>query len=111
MKNILLFVALFGFSVSSQANISPDPITPDVRTTDFELVVTPKRIWVVAGETPVKSLLIQVIDCRNRVVMEKNLSSKQTDWSLNVQNLPVGKYDVVADGKKVATLDTRLPGA
>jgi hypothetical protein len=111
MKNILLFVMLFGFTVASQANNNPDPIKSELQSVNFELVVTPKRIWVVAGETPVKSLLIQVTDRHNRVVMEKNLSSKQTDWSLNVESLPAGKYQVLANGKKMATLDKSLPGA
>lgn len=69
---------------------------------DVKLVVSSKKIWVIAGETPVENLCIKVRNAEGKVVLEKTLSSKTTDWWLNVEELPKGDYTVDAGkGEKV----------
>ena len=86
---IALFCALFlQMNTAAAATPSNDP--------EVKLIVSPRRIWIVADEMPVKSLIVQVFDLQGKVVMEQKFSSKTADWSLDLQALPAGRYSVVA---------------
>lgn len=65
-----------------------------------KVVVSAKRIWLVTDEISVKSMSVQVMDQNGKTVLEKNFSSKTTDWSLYIEQLPKGCYTVQIDGKK-----------
>ena len=81
------------FAASGQTIYHNDP--------DVKVVVSQKRIWLVTDEISVKSLTVQVLNAQGKVVMEKHLSSKMTDWSLRIESLPEGKYSVLVGDKKV----------
>jgi hypothetical protein len=101
MKTKLLLVALFSLLLSLSQTLSAS--TPNTWGGDPEIkvVVGAKRIWLVADEISVKCLTVQVQNEQGKVVMEKYLSSKVADWSLNIESLPNGKYSVVIGGKKM----------
>ncbi len=84
----IFFFALFA-SVLPTANAaqSGDP-------SDVKVVVSAKKIWFVADEMPVKCLCVKVTNSDDKVVLEKCLSSKTADWSLNVEALPKGEYTI-----------------
>ena len=78
------------------------PVAAATQTSDPEVkvVVSAKRIWLVADEMSVKSLNVQVLDQKGKVVLEKIFSSKMTDWSLQIEHLPKGNYTVQVGGQK-----------
>jgi hypothetical protein len=107
MKTKTLFAILLGFALSlfhetataaSPAAFGGDP--------DVKVVVSQKRIWLVADEISVKNLTVQVKNEQGRIVLEKQFSSKMADWSLNIESLPKGKYSVTV-GKTAKTQFTR----
>lgn len=67
---------------------------------EVKVVVSAKRIWLVTDEISVKSMSVQVVDQKGKIVLEKNFSSKMTDWSLYIEQLPKGCYTVHIDGQK-----------
>jgi Domain of unknown function (DUF3244) len=81
----LAFLLAFNISQSLAAHIIPE----------YKVVVTEKKIFIVADETPVKCLSVVVKDHKGLVVAEKNMSSKSADWSIDVTHLPKGNYIVV----------------
>lgn len=88
----LVFAAVLGMLMSASL-FAAGPVGESPR-----VVVSTKKIWIVADERPVKHLLVEVIDVKGRVVLSKDLSSKVADWSLSVKELPAGKYSVRVDG-------------
>lgn len=86
---IALFCALFlQMNTAAAAAIQHDP--------EVKVIVSVRRIWLVADEMPVKSLHVQVLNIDGKVVLEQHFSSKTADWSLDLQSLPTGRYSVVA---------------
>ncbi len=81
----LTFLLAFNLTQSIAAHIVPD----------FKVVVTEKKIFIIADETPVKCLSIVVKDHKGTVVAEKNLSSKSADWSIDVTHLAKGYYTII----------------
>ncbi len=67
---------------------------------EVKVIISPRRIWLVADEMPVKNLTVQVFDLQGKVVLEQRFSSKTADWSLDLQSLPVGRYSVVAGAQE-----------
>lgn len=93
------FAGLIFFLLAAFPTIHAAPVSG---TDDIKVVVSDKKIWVVADEMPVKCLCIKIKDAEGKVVAEKSLSSKISDWSLNVENLPKGDYTVeIGKDKKV----------
>ena len=82
----ILLLSLFTgvFQTLSAAN--------DSNPTDVKIVVSAKKIWFIADEMPIKCLCVKVTNNENKVVLEKCLSSKISDWSLNVEALEKGEY-------------------
>lgn len=72
---------------------------------EIKVVVSQKRIWLVTDEISVKNLTVQVMNEQGKIVMEKTLSSKMTDWSLNIESLASGKYSVMVGSKKVTAFE------
>ncbi len=92
---LCLFLSLYHATSTAAATTSfgQDP--------DIKVVVSQKRIWLVTDEISVKSLTVQVMNAAGKVVMEKNFSSKMTDWSLQIGSLPAGAYTVMVGSKKM----------
>lgn len=67
---------------------------------EVKVIVTPRRIWLVADEIPVHSLQVRVFDATGKVVLERKFSSKTADWSLDLAALPTGRYSVVAGAQE-----------
>lgn len=101
MKTKLLLVGLFSLLLSLSQSIAASNSNISSSDPDIKVVVSQKRIWLVTDEISVKSLTVQVLDARGKVVMEKHFSSKMTDWSLRIESLPVGNYSVLVGEKKV----------
>ncbi len=95
MKTKIFGTLLFSFflSLSQALWAAASPVHPQ-NDPDVKVVVSQKRIWLVTDEISVKSLSVQVKNEQGKVVMEKQFSSKSTDWSLNIESLPNGKYSV-----------------
>ncbi len=85
---ITLFCTLFLQMNTVAATLQHEP--------EVKVIVSPRRIWLVADEMPVKSLIVQVFNLDGKVVLEQHFSSKTADWSLDLQSLPTGRYLVVA---------------
>ena len=102
MKTKLFLVAVFSVFLSlaqifASANTNISGNDPDVK-----VVISQKRIWLVTDEISVKSLTVRVLNAKGKVVMEKQFSSKVTDWSLRIESLPEGRYTVEVGEKKIA---------
>ena len=102
MKTKLFLAALFGLLLSLPQNLSASPSNFFGGDPDVKVVVGTKRIWLVADEISVKHLTAQVKNEKGKIVMEKQFSSKTSDWSLHIEPLPEGDYTVVVADKKVA---------
>ncbi|MCB0527386.1 MAG: hypothetical protein H6575_17285 [Lewinellaceae bacterium] len=88
--------------------LSAGPLSAMPRTDhdpEVKVVVSPKKIWLLTDEFSVKNLTVQVLDARGKVVMEKRFSSKMTDWSLRIDALPEGRYEVMLDDKKATEFE------
>lgn len=101
MKTKLLLVGLFSLLFSLSQTIAASSPNIQRNDPDIKVVVSQKRIWLVADEISVKSLTVQVLNEKGKVVMEKHFSSKMTDWSLRIESLPDGKYTVMVGDKKM----------
>lgn len=101
MKTKLLLVALFNLFLSLHQTTAAPNTTTWGNDPEVKVVVGKKHIWLVADELSVKSLTVQVLDERGHVVMEKQLSSKMTNWSLRIDSLPQGNYSVKVGTKKM----------
>lgn len=64
---------------------------------DVQIVVTEKKIWFVAEETPLKKMDIQIVDQNGLVVAQKQLNAKCADWSLDLKTVAAGQYDIYID--------------
>ncbi len=62
---------------------------------DIKVVVSQKRIWLIADEMPMKCLKTQIKNAEGKIVLEKCFSSKCTDWFLNIEALPKGEYTLL----------------
>lgn len=78
---------------------------------EVQIVVSQKKIWFVAGETPVKKLDVQVLNEKGCIILQKQLSSKITDWSIDVQQLPSGTYRIMLDSILSKTFTRKETGA
>ncbi len=93
---VALFCALF-------STIAPATVTAATHLPEVKVIVSARRIWLVADEMPVKNLTVQVFNAAGKLVLDQKFSSKTADWSLDVTNLPAGAYTIVA-GKQAPVL-------
>lgn len=106
MKTIFSLLLSLTLSVAAFAHI------PQGATSQVEVVITQKRILLVADELPVKHLAVQIFDAAHQVIMEKDFSSKTADWSIDVSDLPTGSYSVqVGTQAPIAFVKTASAGA
>jgi len=97
MKTRIFATALICFFFNM---LQPVSAATPVSDPAVKVVVSAKRIWLVTDEISVKNMSVQVIDQKGKIVLEKNFSSKMTDWSLYIEQLPKGCYTVQIDGQK-----------
>lgn len=90
MKTKLFAVLLFAFTLNQVPVYANLPALTD--PTDIKVVVSQKRIWLVADEMPMKCLKAQVKNVDGKIVLEKCFTSKCAEWSLNIETLPKGEY-------------------
>jgi hypothetical protein len=81
----LLFCLLF-----SAAQLHADTLPGDIR-----VVVSEKRIFFVADETPYTNLSVKIKDNSGKTLIQKQFNSKNADWSLDVSQLPQGNYTLL----------------
>ena len=98
MKTRLL-TALFALLISSSTGsfIYAASTTPAGGEPEVEIVVSQKKIWFVAGESPVKKLDVRILNEKGCIILQKQLSSKMTDWWIDVRELPSGTYRIMLD--------------
>lgn len=92
----VVFALIASFSQNSFAANSTEP-------SDIKVVVSEKKIWFVADEIPVKCLCVKIKNKAGQVVLEKSLTSKTADWSINVEALPKGEYSIEVGKDKSVT--------
>ncbi len=102
MKTKLFLVAVFSMFLSLAQSFASANTNISGNDPDVKVVVSQKRIWLVTDEISVKSLTVRVLNAKGKVVMEKQFSSKVTDWSLRIESLPEGQYSVEVGEKKIA---------
>jgi len=59
---------------------------------DIKVVISQKRIWLVADEMPMKCLKTHIKNAEGKIVFEKCFSSKSAEWFMNIEALPRGEY-------------------
>ncbi len=94
MKTSFIIIVALSFFTSlslSATNLHQEPY--------IKVVVTPQRILLITDETPIATMLVEVKNAEGKVVLEKLFSSKSTDWSMCIANLPAGTYSVTAGDK------------
>lgn len=101
---VVTFFLALGFLNTVSAS---QPLT----ITDVQVVMTQKKIWFVADESPVKCMRVQMLDEQGAVVMQKQFSSKITEWSLDVHELPAGTYQLLVDDMPVKSFVKECPRA
>jgi hypothetical protein len=92
----LIIAAIFLFAAPSNAANTPD---------DIRVVISEKKIWLVADEIPYVKLLVQIKNTNGVVVCEKVLSSKNADWSIDVSCLTKGRYTLYVGDEKTVVFD------
>ncbi len=92
MKNSILVALICALFLQ----IAPATAATVTQFPEVKVVVSARRIWLVADEMPVKNLQVQVFNVAGKVVLDKKFSSKTADWSLDLTALPAGEYTVVA---------------
>lgn len=99
--NFVKIIALFMLLNLNQAFSAPAATTTRQHDPEIKVVVSQKRIWLITDEISVKNLTVQVVNEQGKTVMEKQFSSKTSDWSLRIETLPAGKYSVLIGSKKM----------
>ena len=97
MKNLLFAALLLVFAAAGQSASAATLQTP---TPEIKFVVSAQRIWVMADES-IYSLPIEIKNAAGKVVLEKEFTAKNADWSVNVESLPAGTYTVHVRGKEM----------
>lgn len=94
MKTNLLRILAFAFALALAPNVFAENSLPQGDCPAVRVIVGEKKIWFIADETPVANLSVRVLDAAGAVALEKKLSSKNADWSLDVSALAEGQYRV-----------------
>lgn len=108
----LLFAVIFNQFQATASNNHPivpgcEPIctehaNEDNRNLDeLKVVISQKRIWFVADEMPMKCVKASVKNDEGETVLEKCFSSKNADWSMNIEALPKGDYTLHIGSNRV----------
>lgn len=96
-KHFLTALLTLILGLGAAQDMSAAPVSPEENPA-VKLVVTPKRIWVLADEIPAFNLSIQVKNEAGALVLEKLLNAKTADWSVCVEGLSAGNYTVYVGG-------------
>ena len=115
MKTKLLLTLAFvlGFSFAHQAQTAdasgvPAPTSETQYKYPYvEVVVTQEKIWLMPDETPVENLPVRIIDAKNIPVVKKDFCSKTTEWSLDISDLPAGKYRLLVGDRQIVYFDVQ----
>jgi hypothetical protein len=107
MKTKLLFtIALvLGLSYSHWAQPSAAQAPLEHQYPYVEVVVTQEKIWLMPDEMPVANLPVRIVDSKDVQVLKKNFCSETEDWSLDVTDLPSGKYRILIGDRQVEYLE------
>lgn len=88
------------FPEASKADLQTSEIKGN-DPTDIKIVISQKRIWLLADEMPMKCLKTQIKNEEGKIVFEKCFTSKCADWSLNIESLPKGEYTLYLGAHQV----------
>jgi len=101
-KVLLTIALLLGLSYNhwAQSSASTNPQDPYV-----EVIVTQEKVWLMPDALPVKSLPVRVLDEKGVLVLKKSFTSETKEWSLDVADLPSGKYRILIGDRQVEYMD------
>ena len=102
-KLLLTIALLLGVSSYHWAQSSTSPSKSEHPY--VETVVTQNKIWLMPEEMPVVKLPVRVVNSKDIVVLEKFFCSETEDWSLDVSDLPAGKYRILIGTIQTEYLD------
>lgn len=89
LLTIALILGIQSFNDAQSASASADPRYPYV-----EVIVTQEKIWLIPDEMPVGNLPVQIFNADGETVLQKIFCSELKDWSMDVTDLPAGKYKI-----------------
>ncbi|TNE58968.1 MAG: hypothetical protein EP344_09450 [Bacteroidetes bacterium] len=105
-KLLLTLTLILGLSYVHEAqDMVVAAMAPGSEYPLVEIVVTPERVWLLPDEMPVDKLPVRVLDEKGDVILKKDFSSKCEDWSLDVSDLPGGKYKILVGSIQTAYLE------
>jgi hypothetical protein len=91
MKSLLLSAFFAIASLAAAANTT--------MSDEYKVIFSAQKIWIMADETPVAKLVAQIRDNKGKVVVERTLTSKCSDWTLSVKDLSAGNYSLWLGGQ------------
>lgn len=91
-KLLLTLALILGIQYYHGAQSASVPTTPEYPY--VEVIVTQEKIWLIPDEMPVENLPVQIFNEEGEPVMQKVFCSQLKDWSLDVTDLPAGKYKI-----------------
>jgi hypothetical protein len=62
-------------------------------------IVRDNRVYILKDETPVRELVIRILDARGAEVYQQTFCNEDTQWYLDLPPMPAGKYSVTGNGK------------
>lgn len=107
MKTNFLFTLLLVLGLSAGLSAQSSVADPDSEY-DYpyvEVVATQEKIWLMPDELPVNNLPVRVVNADGIPVLKKIFCSKTKDWSLDVNDLPSGKYRILIGDRQVEYLE------
>lgn len=108
MKTKLFFAIALAFGIGTSLLSQTSVKSPQEYDFPYvEVVATQEKIWLMPEEMPVENLLVRVLDADGMQVLKKSFSSKTKDWSVDVSELPSGKYRILIGNRQVEYLDKR----
>ena len=112
-KLLLTLALVFGLSFAHQAQTAdasgaPAPTSETEYSYPYvEVVVTQDKIWLMPDETPVVNLPVRIVDSKNVPVVKKDFCSKTKEWSMDITDLPAGKYRILIGARQVEYFDVQ----
>lgn len=92
-KLLLTLALILGISYYHWAQTSVAP-RAEYNQPIVEVVVTQDKVWLLPDEKPVENLPVQILNEAGAIVLKRTFSSDSTEWSLDVSELPAGKYKI-----------------
>ena len=107
MKTKLFFALALIFGQFLAPSAQPTLAAAPEKHPYIEVVITQNRIWLIPDETPVADLPVTVLNAAGETVVHKVFSTKTPEWSLDVTDLPTGKYKILIGTNQTEYLEKK----